>query len=102
MAGDDDMVGGDIKTVVAFVFRQVTKKDTHGGAWGEFMGGSGRDVGIALTAKDTEMVVRWGATKECKMGSGVIEGAGGVEIEKVCGGLKSPNPIRSRKVSLKE
>jgi hypothetical protein len=72
MAGDDDTIGGDIKTTVAFVFRRVTKKDTHGGAWSEFMGGSGRDVGIALTAKDTEMVVRWGTTKEGKMGSGGI------------------------------
>jgi hypothetical protein len=43
-----------------------------------------------------------GATKEGKMGSGGIEGAGGVEIEKICGGVKSLNPIRSRKVSLKE
>jgi hypothetical protein len=43
-----------------------------------------------------------GAAKECKVGSGVIEGASGVEIEKVCGGVKSLNPIRSREVSLKE
>jgi hypothetical protein len=102
VAGDDDTIGGDIKTAIAFVFRRVTKEDTHGGAGSKFMGGSGRDVGIALIAKDTEMVIRWGATKECKMGSGVIEGAGGVEIEKVCGGVKSLNPIGSRKVSLKE
>ena len=102
MAGDDDTIGGKIKTAVAFVFRRVTKEDTHGGARSKFMGGSGRDVGIALTTKDTEMVVRWGATEECKVGSGVIEGASGVEVEKVCGGVKSLNPIRSRKVSLKE
>jgi hypothetical protein len=68
MAGDDDTIGGDIKTTVAFVFRRVTKKDTHGGAWSEFMGGSGRDVGIALTAKDTEMVVRWGRPKRARWG----------------------------------
>ena len=102
MAGDDDTIGGKIKTAVAFVFRRVTKEDTHGGAGSKFMGGSGRDVGIALTTKDTEMVVRWGATEECKVGSGVIEGAGGVEVEKVCGGVKCLNPIGRRKMGLKK
>jgi hypothetical protein len=68
VAGDDDTIGGDIKTAVAFVFRRVTMEDTHGGAGSEFMGGSGRYVGIALTAKDTEMVVRWGRPKSAWWG----------------------------------
>ena len=68
MAGDDDTIGGKIKTAVAFVFRRVTKEDTHGGAGSEFMGGSGRDVGIALKAKDIEMVVRWGRPKSARWG----------------------------------
>jgi hypothetical protein len=66
------------------------------------MGGSGRDVRITLAAEDAKMVIGRGETIERKVGGGVVEGAGRVEVDKVCGGVKCLNPIRRRKVGLKE
>jgi len=41
MPGYDDPVGGPVKTAVSFVMRGIAKKDTQGGAGGEFVGSGG-------------------------------------------------------------
>jgi hypothetical protein len=66
------------------------------------MGDSGGDVGITLAAEDAKMVIGRGTTIKRKVGGGVVEGAGRVEVEKVCGGVKCLNPIGRRKAGLKK
>lgn len=51
------------------------------------MCGSGRDVGITLATKNPKVVVRWGMTIEGKVRGRVVEGAGGMKVEKVGGGV---------------
>ena len=66
MTRDDDFVGSKVKAAVTFVMSRVSQKDAHDRTSGEFMWGDGRDVWIALTAKDTEMRIRrWGAEQGC-------------------------------------
>ena len=66
MTRDDDFVGSKVKAAVTFVMSRVSQKDAHDRTRGEFMWGGGRDVWIALTAKDTEMRIRrWGAEQGC-------------------------------------
>jgi hypothetical protein len=102
MTRDDDMIGGEFKATIAFVFGWVAEEDTSGGAGSKFMGGSGGDVGITLAAEDAKMVIGRGTTIKRKVGGGVVEGAGRVEVEKVCGGVKCLNPIGRRKMGLKK
>jgi hypothetical protein len=45
---------------------------------------------------------RTGGDHRAQGGGGVVEGAGRVEVEKVCGGVKCLNPIGRRKVGLQE
>ena len=39
MTRDDDTVGGEVETPVAFVIGGVADEDTQSGAWGKFVGG---------------------------------------------------------------
>ena len=41
MPENDDYVGREIKTAVSFVMSGIAKKDAHGGAGSEFVGGGG-------------------------------------------------------------
>ena len=56
------------------------------------MWGGGRDVWIALTAKDTEMrICRWGAEQGC-MRRGEVQCLGGEDVEEVSRGVECLNP----------
>jgi hypothetical protein len=51
MSEDDDVIGGEIKTPIAFVIGRVTKECTSGGPVCQFMRCLGGEVGIAGTTK---------------------------------------------------
>jgi hypothetical protein len=51
--GDNDVVGGEIETSVAFVIGGVSKENTSGGLGCEFVSGFGRDTMIAGTTEHT-------------------------------------------------
>jgi hypothetical protein len=57
MAGDDDPVGGSIKTAVSLMMRRVAKEDAQGGARRKLVCGSGGEVGITCTTKNTKVIV---------------------------------------------
>jgi hypothetical protein len=56
MSGDDDVVGGLIKTPVAFVISRVFEENTSGGPRCQFMSGFSREVGIAGTTKHAQVL----------------------------------------------
>lgn len=65
MAGDEDTVVGAIETAVPLVLGGVAEEDASCRARGEFMWGSGCDVGVAETPKHAERrVVRVSAMEE--------------------------------------
>jgi len=57
VARDDDTVGGEIETPVTLVVRQVANEHTESGAWGKFVRGGSRKVGIAGAPKGSEVMV---------------------------------------------
>jgi hypothetical protein len=52
MLGDQQMICGEIKTLVSLVLRRVPKEDALTGVRGELMGSSGRGVRVAGTPGD--------------------------------------------------
>ena len=58
MAGDDESIGVTIKAKIALVVRRVPKKHAQGGSRSKFISGGGGKVWVALTTKDTQVVVR--------------------------------------------
>jgi len=46
-----------VKTEIALVVMRIAKEYTQGGTRSEFICGSGRKVRVALTPKDTQVVI---------------------------------------------
>lgn len=70
MTRDDDPMGGEIETLVPLVIRGVPKKRTLAERGGELMGGSGREVRVASTPKNSKVVVRRGVPNRAEKGVG--------------------------------
>jgi hypothetical protein len=51
MSRDNDVVSGEIETLIAFVISGVSEEDTMSGLEGQFVGNLCGKVGIANTAK---------------------------------------------------
>jgi hypothetical protein len=76
VSGDDDIVGGEIKTPVTFVVSEVSEENTSGGAGCHFVSGFGREIRIA----------------------GTIEH---VQVKQICDGVEPFYPVASQNRSLK-
>jgi hypothetical protein len=57
MTGDDNPVGGEVKAAVSLMMRRVAKEDAKSGARRKFICGSGSEVQITGTTKDTKVIV---------------------------------------------
>jgi len=53
MARNNNLIGRQVQTPVAFVIGGIAKENTHGRARRKFVDGCGRKVGIAETTKYT-------------------------------------------------
>lgn len=53
MPGDDDLVGGEVKTPKPFVIFGITEEDALGGPWCEFVRDGGGKVWVAPAAEGT-------------------------------------------------
>jgi hypothetical protein len=58
MPGDDDVVGGEIETLISFVVSEVSEEDTTSGPGGQFVSSLCGEVGIADAAKHTQVLIR--------------------------------------------
>jgi hypothetical protein len=56
MVGDDDVVSGEIKTLIAFVISGVSEKNTSSEPGCQFMSGFGREIGITGTIKHVQVL----------------------------------------------
>jgi hypothetical protein len=56
VTGDDDAMGGEVKTTIPLVVRGGAKEEAASGAWRQLMRSSSGSVGIACTAEHAE----WG------------------------------------------
>jgi hypothetical protein len=69
--GDDDAMGGEVKTTIPLVVRRVAKEEAASGAWRQLMGSSSGSVRVAGTSKHAEMVVGGGCAIQGEVGVGV-------------------------------
>ena len=77
MTGDDHSVGREIEAAVSFVVSGVSQEDTQGGSGREFVGGSGRQVGIKFAPKDANVVIGGRSAEEGSVGCGRPKRLGG-------------------------
>jgi hypothetical protein len=61
---DDDVIGGEIKTLIAFVISVVSRENTSGGLESHFVSGFGREIGIAGTNEHAQVLIGGGDSVE--------------------------------------
>jgi hypothetical protein len=57
MSGDDDAIGGEIETSIAFVIGRVSEEGISGGSGCQFMRCLGREVGIAGATEHPQVLI---------------------------------------------
>jgi hypothetical protein len=57
MLGDDDVVGGEIETLIALVIGDVSEEYTMSGPRGQFVSILCGEVGIANIAKNAQVLI---------------------------------------------
>jgi hypothetical protein len=57
---DDDVVGGEIETPVAFVIGGVSEENTSSGLGCQFVSGFGGEIGIAGATEHTQVLIGGG------------------------------------------
>jgi hypothetical protein len=102
MSGDDDVIGGEIETPIAFVIGRVSKEDTSGGPGCQFMRCLGGEVGIAGTTKHSQVLIGGGDTLESDIGAGCADRFARKTVQQICGSVEPFYLVASRERSLKE
>jgi hypothetical protein len=62
--GDDNGVGGEIKTPITFVVSRVSKENTSGGPGYQFVSGFGGEIRIAGTTEHVQVLIGGGDSME--------------------------------------
>jgi hypothetical protein len=57
VSGDDDIVGGEIKTPITFVVSGVSQENTSGESGCQFVSGFGRDIRIVGTTEHAQVLI---------------------------------------------
>jgi hypothetical protein len=73
MSGDDDVIGGEIETPIAFVIGRVSEEDTFGGPGCQFMRCLGGEVGIAGATRHSQVLIGGGDTVKSDIGAGCVD-----------------------------
>jgi hypothetical protein len=71
MSKDDDVIGGEIETLIAFVIGRVSEKDTYGGPGCQFMRCLGGEVVIAGAIEHSQVLIGGDDTVESDIGAGL-------------------------------
>jgi hypothetical protein len=102
MSGDDNVIGGEIETPIAFVIGRVSEEDTSGGPGYQFMRCLGEEIGIAGATKHSQVLIGGGDTVESDIGAGCADRFAGKMIQQICGSVEPFYQVASQERSLKE
>jgi hypothetical protein len=81
VSGDDDVVGGEIKTSITFVVNGVSEKNTSRGPECQFVSDFGREIRIAGTTEHEQMLIGGGDSMEGKVWIGRADRLGGEVVQ---------------------
>jgi hypothetical protein len=102
VSGDDDVVGGEIKTPITFVVSRVSKENTSGGPGCQFVSGFGGEIRIAGTTEHVQVLIMGADSMEGEVWTGCTDRLSGEAVQQICGGVEQFYPIASPNRSMKE
>jgi hypothetical protein len=102
VSGDDNVVGGEIKTPITFVVSGVSEENTSGGPGCQFVSGFDGEIRIAGTTEHAQVLIGGGNSMEGEVWTGRADRLGGEAVQQICGGVEPFYPVASRNRSLKE
>jgi hypothetical protein len=79
--GDDDIVGGEIKTLVTFVVSGVSEENTSGGSGCQFVSGFDGEIWIAGTTEHAQVLIGGHDSMEGEVWSGRADRLGGEAVQ---------------------
>jgi hypothetical protein len=100
--GDDDVVGGEIKTPVTFVVSGVSEENTSGGPGCQLVSGFGGEIRIAGTIEHAQVLIGGGDSMEGEVWADRADRLGGEAVQHICGGVEPFYPVASQNRSLKK
>jgi hypothetical protein len=86
VSGDDDVVGGEIKTPITFVVSGVSKENTSGGPGCQFVSGFDGVIRIAGTTEHVQVLIGGGDSIEGEVWTGRTDHLGGEAVQQICDG----------------
>jgi hypothetical protein len=72
VSGDDNVVGGEIKTPITFVVSGVSEENTSGGPRCQFVSGFGGEIRIAGTTEHAQLLIGGATPWRAKYGLVVL------------------------------
>jgi hypothetical protein len=99
--GDDKFVGGEIKTLIAFVIGTISKKNTSSGPGCQFVSNFGREIGIAGATEHAQVLIGGGDSMEGDVWTSRADRLGGEMVQHIYGGVEPFYPVASQNRSLK-
>jgi hypothetical protein len=81
MSRDDDVIGGEIKTLVTFVISGVSKENTTGGPGCQFMSGFGGEIRIVGTTEHVQVPIGGGDSMEGEVWTDRADRLGGEAVQ---------------------
>jgi hypothetical protein len=102
VSGDDDVVGGEIKTPITFVVSRVSKENTSGGPGCQFVSGFGGEIRIAGTTEHVQVLVGGADSMEGEVWTGRTDHLSGEAVQQICGGVEPFYPVAIQNRSMKE
>jgi hypothetical protein len=100
--GNDNIIGNEIETLVAFVSSIISEENTSGGLACQFVSGFGREIRIAGTTKYAQVLIGGGDSMEWEVWTGRVDCLGGEADQLICDGVEPFYPVASRNRSLKK
>jgi hypothetical protein len=102
VSGDDDIVVGEIKTLVTFVVSGVSKDNIFGGSGCQFVSGFSGEIRIAATTEHAQVFIGGGDSIEGEVWAGCADCLGGEVVQQICGHVEPFYPVVSWNRSLKK
>jgi hypothetical protein len=101
LSRDDNVIGGEIETPVAFVISGVSEENTYGGLGCQFVSNFAGEIRIAGATEHTQELIGRGDSMEGDVWTGHADCLGGEVVQQICSGVEPFYPVANQNISLK-